>query len=142
MFHYVSKLGNGQDIYEDSQSSLDTRKIAENAVLNSKITTNRFNPITISVEVSELTIKLGAVEKRVLTKVNITPPYAPLTQNDYISILEKELESIPKEFHDCVAKTAWADNGSYEESLSNVRKIIGYLIPAIADFRKYLFTLE
>lgn len=144
MFHYVAKIASFGDHYEDSTSRMDARQIAENAVRKTKITTKRFNPQACAVEISELKIKLGNVEKTQIAVVNVMPPFAPMTENEYQDEMAKVVKKIPDAFHAFVMNQSWDQGHSagYEEVVNIADGLANSLVPAIKAFQESLKDLE
>lgn len=135
MFHYVATI-DGVKYYTDSRTVLDTSTIAGDAVIKSGITTNRFNPKTCWVVVEELSINLGKLEAKLLREIEVTPPYAPITEKEYDQEMAKILEAVPKAFHACIRYLAWSQGHSagFEEILSIASTIVTEFSPAIKAF--------
>lgn len=137
MFHYVAKIvSTGAEHYEDVPTRWDAQAIAETAVRKAKITTSRSNPKTCTVEVSELKIKLGSVERQALATVAVKPPFAPMTEGEYQDELKRILMGIPEAFRGYVSKQAWDQGHSagYEEIINIAGNIVSDLLPSIKAF--------
>lgn len=139
MFHYVSKiLSNGEEFFEDVPYGTEAKTLAENAVRKAKITTSRVNPKTCTVEVRQLVIKLGNIEKRLLGTVILSPPFAPMTDEEYKIEMQRILKDIPTAFHNFITNQAWEDGHSagFEEVVKIAIAIVNRLKPSITQFEK------
>jgi hypothetical protein len=139
MFHYVAKIvTTGTEWYEDSTYVLDSKTLAETAIKKAKITTSRVNPKPYAVEVYKLDIKLGNVEKSIMGSVNVTPPFAPMTDVEYKAEMARILSGIPLAFRSFVERDAWerGHSAGYEEVINIASSLASDLAPAIREFAK------
>jgi hypothetical protein len=144
MFHYVAKIvTTGTEWYEDSNQVLDAKLLAHTAIQKAKITTSRFNPKPYAVEVCKLIIKLGNVEKSLIGTVDVTPPFAPMTDMEYKSEMAKILLDVPASFRGFVEQDAWdrGHSSGYEEVINIASSLVADLKPAIKAFEKELIAL-
>jgi len=138
MFHYVAKINNGTEWYEDSDYALCNKTLAERAIHKAKITTSRINPKVFTVEVFKLAIMLGSVERIPLGSVDATPPFAPMTDEEYKDEMYRILSDVPKPFRPFIANHAWREgnNSGFEEMVHIASGLIGEILPAIKAFEK------
>ena len=145
----VAVLPDGTEYFEDIRpfpakagfDAYDYKRVCENAVRNSGLTTPRANPVPVVVSLFVLQIEKGKLVRRPHpTTYSITPPLERMTPEQYDAEMTSLLNEIPDEFS-CYVTSESYDRGhaaGYEECVLIARSMVDGLRPCIVEYRKRL----
>jgi hypothetical protein len=130
--HYSGYCPNGSNV---NWSSLDYSSKCRDAVYSAKLTTPRKNPTQVVVQVFELKLKEGKVEKRSVGTWDVTPPLERLTGSEYKQEMEDLLSKIPEEFHSFVKEMCYDRSDSFEERINMAEDMTNALEECFHKYR-------
>lgn len=115
------------------------KEIGEQAIKERKLTTSRRNPELIPLQIFDTKLENGKlVAGRRIAVLEIMPPLAPLTADEYGQELDDCLRTLPPEFASFVSKQAW-DRGhasGREEVLQIAKEVAHDIGQAVTAFLK------
>jgi len=128
------------DVNASDWSSDSVKGQVQSIINNSGLKTSRQNPQTIRVEIHKLTIKDGKLTKNFFTNIDIQPPIARMTTDEFQEEKKRILSEIPEVFHYAFNSLADGDvhGGGCEEVISALSGLSHYLTPCIAEFKKQM----
>lgn len=135
MKHFQVKTEDGSEYFKDAEKYyFDYFDLADEALQILKITTPKTKPRSIVVQIYELKIKLGKIEKNLVCTCTVLPKLAPLTKEE----IEEEIENskLPKELKDHLKTFVFEYSTDYESVLNVTKRMITSLesaVKAIAD---------
>lgn len=102
------------------------------------ITTSRFDPENVVVEVFEITYKDGEEKLQRQFRKEIQPPYEPLTAEHFYKLTDEVLSDLPEEFISYVRNTAYdrGHSSGYEEVYQITKEMVDDLKPLIQAYNK------
>lgn len=124
-----------QDDFNFNQSA---RQAVEKSGLKSPYKQEQF----INVEIHQLVIKDGVLQKNFRTNCSVKIPQERINNSQYEQELEELLNKIPEEFRSFVSRMSWEDGHSagLEEVLSIADDLVDGLLPCIEKFKKSLIN--
>lgn len=144
--NFVVILPDGSESYHEvwdygNDRSDKYQKAAEEAVRLSGITKPRDEPfLKILVSVYSLVIKKGKVNRECKVDVEVSPPFAVMTDDDFNREMTEIMAGIPPEFVEFITTKSYDDGHSagHEEVISLARGMAGNLKKAVEKYNKRL----
>lgn len=125
------------DLNASDWSSDSLKWQVQSIIKKSGLTTSRSHTaMPIRVEIHILTIKDGKLTRKLFTNLDITPPLARMTTEEYHKEHARLLLEIPTEFRDAFTIMAGekANGSGFEEIISALSGLINDLQPSIQAF--------
>lgn len=117
---------------------------AEEAVREAGLTTSRKDPKPVHVTVCQLVINAGELVRQFAGRFDVTPPPAPLGDDELVRELDQLVGRLPTEFHGFVRAEAF-EHGAWdgnESVLSAARELVSSLSPCVEAFRSSITKAE
>lgn len=111
-------------------------KVAGEAVRKSSIRTPWNDPQKVTVNVVELSLKLGQVVEGINQKCKVMPYQTEMTDTEFDSLVEEELKYLPKSFHKIVYDANYNSSESRHNKWIHTQELIDNLGKAIKDMNK------
>lgn len=144
---YYVILPDGQEFAKEINkdcSSYDTpiQDFIDCTVRNSGLRTSRKNPQKIEVRVEKTVVSDGKVKRVPTFKLQVMPPLARMTEDEYLEAMKEAVSDLPKEFADYVTSEAYdrGHSAGYEEVVSIASGMAYTLLPVVKAFVARLLT--
>jgi len=132
----VAVLPDGREYFSDVNDVFSERAVAEEAVRNLGLTTPRFEPRPVKVQMYELYVENGFQRRRQIVGFEVTPPLLPMTNDECRQEIDEALARIPEEFRGYVSTAVWDRVSGNEEAVSYAQEMVAGLAPAIDAYTK------
>jgi hypothetical protein len=132
----VAVLPDGREYFADVDDIFSERAVAEEAVRKVGLTTPRFDPRPVKVQMYELYTQDGSQRRRQIVGFEVTPPLAAMTADEYRQEMDAAIALLPEECRPYVQSAAWERASGNEEAVSCANGMVADLLPAIDAYTK------
>lgn len=108
--------------------------VAKDAVYKAGLTTHRNNPETFHVKMIELFIENGKMERKPVGEYDITPPFAPMTEEEFNVEMKDALSGLPESFQKFVRRQTYDRGDTNEGRLSIIQDMADDLHKVVKEF--------
>ena len=122
-----------KEVYKERHGFEHLYTLSQDVIKEFGIKAERNKTRELQVDIYELYISKGKLERKLIQSYKILAPYVQMTAKEFNEEESKLLKDIDSEFRGWISKKAWDEAYSNEEVIENIKSLVEDLKPLIKN---------